>query len=532
MPAPNNCTGGTPASFSPLIDCAGSKGTSGQILSSTGTAIRWITGGGGASAATPTALGTVYGCTPGTSNQSLSLGYGALNAPVIPGESPASNLAIGFQSLCSLGGGINNIAIGNKSLFGLNLGICNVALGDRTGYGLTSLACRNTLIGILAGGSLIGSSTGNTFIGAGTDLRTYNTSSGSVLIGDSVLLPVDGVDKQLAIGSNTGGDMCWLTGCPNGDIRPGGMILDNFGCSPLSKQILTLSTFFTGCLAWEYVPTATPTLPGGVLGCMICSTTALGISALSTRLTTPGCSAPIDSVAIGNSAVNPPASYTVCRVVGVGAYALRGGGCEDVSIGWCAGPTVAGNSNVFIGARAGCWASGGFGGNACNVAIGARAISNSATTTISNAIAIGYCAGSDVLVPSIGSNCIVLGNNAITCFISKVPLTVPSDLRWKKVAGDVPLALSFVESLNPIKYQFCDKETGEVTDTRYRYGFSAQEILTHEEITDHPIIVGIDNPDMYSVSETMLFPVLVNAIKELSAEVKSLKAEVAALKST
>jgi hypothetical protein len=165
-----------------------------------------------------------------------------------------------------------------------------------------------------------------------------------------------------------------------------------------------------------------------------------------------------------------------------------------------------------------------------NTAIGGCTISGGLFSG-SNNVALGYCSGSDALCTlSTESNYVILGNNTTSCLISKVPLTVPSDLRWKKVAGDVPLALPFVESLNPIKYQFCDAETGEVTDDRYRYGFSAQEILANEEIPDHPIIVGIDNPDMYSVSETMLFPVLVNAIKELSAEVKSLKAEVAALK--
>jgi hypothetical protein len=151
--------------------------------------------------------------------------------------------------------------------------------------------------------------------------------------------------------------------------------------------------------------------------------------------------------------------------------------------------------------------------------------------TACNNIAIGCASGADALCCLTGaSNLTIIGNNATTCFISKVAPTTPSDLRWKKVTGDVPLALPFVESLTPIKYQFCDKETGEVTDDRYRYGFSAQEILANEENPDHPIIVGIDNPDMYSVTETMLFPVLVNAIKELSAEVKLLKAEVAALK--
>ena len=42
MPAPSNATGGTAAAFNSITDCTGSKGIAGQILSSTGTALRWI----------------------------------------------------------------------------------------------------------------------------------------------------------------------------------------------------------------------------------------------------------------------------------------------------------------------------------------------------------------------------------------------------------------------------------------------------------------------------------------------------------
>jgi hypothetical protein len=141
-------------------------------------------------------------------------------------------------------------------------------------------------------------------------------------------------------------------------------------------------------------------------------------------------------------------------------------------------------------------------------------------------VAIGVASGNDALCTlTTQSNFVILGNNDTACVISKVAVTVPSDTRWKKISGEVPLALPFVNSLNPIKYQYCDAATGNVTDNRYRYGFCAQEILANEENPGHPIIVGIDNEEMYSLNETQLLPVLVNAIKELSDKVDALQAK-------
>jgi hypothetical protein len=164
-----------------------------------------------------------------------------------------------------------------------------------------------------------------------------------------------------------------------------------------------------------------------------------------------------------------------------------------------------------------------------NTALGSRALQG-VTSGINN-LALGANSGSDALCSlSTQSNFVILGNNTTACVISKVPVTVPSDVRWKKIAGEVPLALPFVNSLNPIKYQYCDAATGEVTDDRYRYGFCAQEILANEENPQHPVIIGIDNEEMYSLNETQLLPVLVNAVKELSSRVDSLQTELNTLK--
>jgi hypothetical protein len=132
-------------------------------------------------------------------------------------------------------------------------------------------------------------------------------------------------------------------------------------------------------------------------------------------------------------------------------------------------------------------------------------------------------------ITSFVDNRLILGNFGTQVIFGKVAYTNASDIRWKKVAGEVPLALPFVNSITPIKYQFCDRETGEVTDDRYRYGFSAQEILTHEENPDHPILVATENEEMYALAETQFIPVLVNAIQELSAKNDALEARIAQL---
>ena len=84
-----------------------------------------------------------------------------------------------------------------------------------------------------------------------------------------------------------------------------------------------------------------------------------------------------------------------------------------------------------------------------------------------------------------------------------------------------------LRNINPIKYSFKDIETGEVTDPRKRYGFSAQEILALEG--DDPIIVNTQNPDNYGITHDHIIPILVNAIKELDAENKSILARLEAL---
>ena len=107
-----------------------------------------------------------------------------------------------------------------------------------------------------------------------------------------------------------------------------------------------------------------------------------------------------------------------------------------------------------------------------------------------------------------------------------------SDIRLKNLIGDgsVPYGLSEINQLNPIKFKY--KKTGGDPD-RIQIGFSAQQVKpiipeavydTGEEVEGEENILGMDYVN--------IIPALVNSIKELTAEVESLKTQVAELKSS
>jgi len=153
-------------------------------------------------------------------------------------------------------------------------------------------------------------------------------------------------------------------------------------------------------------------------------------------------------------------------------------------------------------------------------------------TTGSGNIGIGFVnnAGSyaPVFDPTTENNRIVLGHTAITDAYVQVAWTVVSDARDKMNFAPVPYGLDFVNQLKPTAYQFkVDRDT-ETPNGDVRYGFKAQDILALEG--DNPVIIDTEDADNLKYKGEHLVPVLVNAVQELTAMVKELKAEVAALK--
>jgi len=121
----------------------------------------------------------------------------------------------------------------------------------------------------------------------------------------------------------------------------------------------------------------------------------------------------------------------------------------------------------------------------------------------------------------------VMGNFDHTVACIKIAWTTASDIRYKCVWGNVSHGRDFLRDITPIKYSFINQETKEVTDTHKRYGFSAQEVLALEG--EEPIIVSDTNPDNLGMNYEYMIPILVNAVKELDAENKSILARLEAL---
>jgi hypothetical protein len=184
-------------------------GTNTQVLQTNGSGVlSFATVSGGASAATPTALGTVYGITP-TTTAAVALGYqaattttGATNVTAIGyqalnANTGNENTAVGYQAAKANTSGVYVAALGTSALVGNTTGNANSGLGARslftnttgsynTASGTEALfsnttASNNTAVGYQAGytnitglrNTFLGDQTGrvstgdnNTFVGA------------------------------------------------------------------------------------------------------------------------------------------------------------------------------------------------------------------------------------------------------------------------------------------------------------------------------------------------------------------------------
>ena len=112
------------------------------------------------------------------------------------------------------------------------------------------------------------------------------------------------------------------------------------------------------------------------------------------------------------------------------------------------------------------------------------------------------------------------GNGSTHAFI-KIAFTVTSDLRDTTNFNKVSHGLDFVNQLEPVSFQFKKSREDDTPTGDVRYGFKAQDILALEG--DNPIIIDNHDPENLKYKGEHLVPVLVNAIKELTARVKELE---------
>jgi hypothetical protein len=102
--------------------------------------------------------------------------------------------------------------------------------------------------------------------------------------------------------------------------------------------------------------------------------------------------------------------------------------------------------------------------------------------------------------------------------------TFVSDARDKQNIENLPLGLEFIESLQPRKFEWNHRHT-DAEHGKPATGFIAQEVLEAVEASDaqYANLVDTNDPEQYTLAQANLVPILVNAVKELSKQVKELQ---------
>jgi len=158
-----------------------------------------------------------------------------------------------------------------------------------------------------------------------------------------------------------------------------------------------------------------------------------------------------------------------------------------------------------------------------NVALGLHALQNNTTGSgnFGAAFRTSSTTYSPVFDPTTENNRVVMGHTAVTNAYVQVAWTVVSDKRDKTQIEPMQHGLDFVDQLNPVSYKFRKDRDTEETNGKKHYGFLAQDVLAIEG--ENNVIVDNEDPDKLRMTNEELIPVLVNAIKELKAEVETLK---------
>lgn len=286
---------------------------------------------------------------------------------------------------------------------------------------------------------------------------------------------------------------------------------------------------------------------------------ALGTLALGSATATT----PRDNVAIGYFALSANEGN---NNTAVGSSALQNNttGAENVAVGKDALlDNTTGGSNTAVGLES-------LSNNTTatnNTSVGQRSLANNTTglnntalggsagrslTTGSNNLLLGVNSGRSTS-PSgeitTGSNNVVLGDNNITNLYCADTTISSSDARDKTDVEDFTYGLHWITQLRPVTYRW-DKRAwyvgndattedllnaqpdGSKKRSKLHIGFLAQEELEVEkqfgfgETKDDMLIANINEDESaYGIKYERLVPVLVNAIKELKAEIELLKAK-------
>ena len=216
----------------------------------------------------------------------------------------------------------------------------------------------------------------------------------------------------------------------------------------------------------------------------------------------------VQNTAVGHGALGAATTQENSTAVGRAALGVATGAGNNAFGEFAGGGVTTGSTNIFIGKNAG----------------------GDTFTTGSSNIIIGCNFN-----PSNQSNLLAFNNasQTISCSGSANSFTFSSDGRDKTDIVDLTLGLDFINKIRPRKFRwdYRDKsrfpvESKEKPEMLIKAGFIAQEVqeVLKEENAEYTGIVNDKTPDLLEVGASGMIPMMINAIKELSAENTALKA--------
>ena len=495
----------------------------------------------------------VFTTTNDATIQGLTVGRGA--------GAVATNTAVGASALAANTSGANNTAVGQVSMDENTTGSINVAFGVNT-LGLNTTGSENSAIGV---SSLSANTTGsyNTALGrsalGSNTTASYNTASGyqagysnttgaqNVFSGAFAGYNNTTGSYNTALGYNayavsgTAATGNYNTAIGNGALNQNTTASENTAVGYQAEYTNTTggSNTATGYQALYTNSSGSYNTATGWRSLYLSTTasynTAYGYASLYSNTTGAY------NVALGMQALtsNTTASYNTAVGYQSLSTANRTADADgyNTALGYLTGQILStGQKNTFVGAQAG---SGKTTGN-FNICLGFNLYESSAG--VSNS----YVIGSNI--PDGGANTIKIGNGSgyiQATYTSSATWTFTSDVRTKTQIQDDNLGLSFINRLQPKTYKW--KPSNELPK---EFDLYREENLRDTETVMHGLVAqdvkealdaeGVSTFEGWSqsydgmqmVSREMFVLPLINAIKELKADLDATKAEIAALKGT
>ena len=488
-----------------------------------------------------------------------------LNQPTIPTDN--SQLANGAGYTTNLGIVQSLTTIGTSGAATLAGGVLNIPQYSAAAGGVTSLNSLTGALDIIAGTGIIVTPSGSSITieasGGGGGATDINGLTDGATDGFSTIalsdININGFSNTVKIGYNN-----LMNAVSSADDV-------SIGYSAMSNWNGGSENVAIGSYAMEGDPSFPPT-----------STHSIAIGKEAMRYVSDVLGTLNDNIAIGWNSLRGSSSTLQMagnRNIAIGSQALyeAGGALDNVAIGYntmlgFGGQPIEASSNVAIGPNTmtqpvfaseniaiGSFAMGSFSGQdfdgVGNVAIGSNAASSIYGGGESNSTFIGYYSGNTANngglynVSCLGAfsepstsgaqNEITLGDSSITTLRCNTQTIVGlSDARDKTDIKDLTYGLDFINLLTPREFTWnnrpeirkvVDKETKKLIETEIRssnvgvkdFGFIAQEVQVHDnELLN---IVKDSNPDRLEMSYGKLVPILVNAIKELTARLEALE---------